>query len=791
MSMRVFASLLLAGIASALPVVTDDRGYGQLDISAMGQKIAMTYAGFDHVITYNFETKRFNAFDMRRSLGVNDTCDYLVFPPLINNVEHRDVFTTMSELSGTRDMMHMTFLGKEQWMMQNTGTGEYEVMRCSGFMPQQKELPCEVYNVGCNAKQMKGNARFFYAGVSDRVIRYDPDDGTMDILSYDSDIPGGAYPFKEAMSAHFSPFTGEVEFAAVMLPDGKELLMALKLSTGEFKVWDYNSRANNIESLIQTLMVSGSLEMGYRVKHVGENSLLIYQENTGEFEVLQLDVVDGNVTITSQKRDSLFYGHPCILHTRGACVSSPGCAWCTDSATCHHLNSVRQSCSGEQCSEWVDEYSPKHLKFSEMENPTIIKDFGDEDPSSSPVSPMRGASSANSAVPITAGPHDEVELEDGLKMNPELGMVFTPPLGNPEHKMDDRFVPFNQQKFPEVEASEYKMNNAVAARKVHIRSPIGDAGLQETPTDDALEPPPQGTTNVTLISPCDRAPAKSMLKTEKFEPPVVDPPEPLPKFNPAEEGTQGGEDMMNLILSKFSSLAPKSMNVKADRDFEETARVPKSSKDYLNKAFNPPQPTQITQKPPKQTEDPVVPVKLEAYTDGQMESGILEQDRSGPVHSQQGFAMANAQFKSESIYRPWVPNPEVTTLEHKGELTGRNSVTVYDHQLLDEFLAANRSDAGTVVEGTDFEDKSVDTVAGKKTEDANDDGNGVNEDEVINGCCVYPVGDTSKVKGATYTFVDGAASGCTKPGSFRPSMTCKHVKAKFYATPTADIPIPT
>merc|ERR1712019_84337 len=128
----------LVAVALALPVSDDGRGYGQIDISGMGQKIAMSYLGFDHILTYNFETKRFNAFDMRRHLPVNETCDYLVFPPLINNVEHRDVFTTMGELTGTRDKIHLTFLGKEQWMMQNTGTGEYEILRCSGFMPQQK-----------------------------------------------------------------------------------------------------------------------------------------------------------------------------------------------------------------------------------------------------------------------------------------------------------------------------------------------------------------------------------------------------------------------------------------------------------------------------------------------------------------------------------------------------------------------------------------------------------------------------------------------------------------------------
>lgn len=180
-------------------------------------------------------------------------------------------------------------------------------------------------------------------------------------------------------------------------------------------------------------------------------------------------------------------------------------------------------------------------------------------------------------------------------------------------------------------------------------------------------------------------------------------------------------------------------------------------------------------------------MKLEAYTDGQMESGILEQDRSGPVHSQQGFAMANAQFKSESIYRPWVPNPEVTTLEHKGELTGRHSVTVYDRVLLDAFLAANRSkDSGTVVEGDDFQDKNIDTVAGKNEQSVDDDGHD-DQDGIITGCCVYPVGDTSALRGATYTFVDGLAAGCSKPGTFRPSMSCDAVKKKFYSTPEADV----
>merc|ERR1719446_416472 len=91
-----------------------------------------------------------------------------------------------------------------------------------------------------------------------------------------------------------------------------------------------------------------------------------------------------------------------------------------------------------------------------------------------------------------------------------------------------------------------------------------------------------------------------------------------------------------------------------------------------------------------------------------MESGAPSPARVS-VFSQQGFAMANAQFKSESILNPYVPSPEETSHEHKTDLSGRFSKPTYSE---DVSLPSAESDEAHFIEGSAFRDVNVELSAG-------------------------------------------------------------------------------
>lgn len=723
----------VAMVAAVLCVLTFGRASASESTLTPGfdvpgaQRLTMAYVGFDHMIKYNLDTHTFDAFDLRRHMAANESCDYFVFPPLIQNAPTHSAMTAVAEVTKTIGQVNLAFLGDENFLLQNSATGEYEVRRCSGFMPQQKELPCEVYNVGCD-DAMKGSARFFYGGVTHRVIRYDHAEKLIEVLFFDSDIPGGSYPFKPVIKAQFAPFDGEVEFAVMQLPDnGGEVILALEVETGAFKVWKYNSAAKSIAELIQDAVFEGTLEVGFHVRTLTENSLLVFHETSGDFEVLRIMAdTNGDLLLESAKRDNIYMGHSCIEHTRGACILSSGCGWCEDDATCHQLDNLRQPCDKRfTCASIVDAYSPDFKKFVEVENPAIQREFGDES-SESPVSPLRGTNPAVAATPTSGALHEDDHLEDAIDVNPERGTVFLPPAPSTNHGMDVGYKTPLAQQWPSIDQSTDKMNSASGdvQRSLHVVTPAGDDAAQVAPPPsptDGRDPIDDPTVNVTAVSkPCDKQKTKSLLEEETFVPSAgagakktsgtqqVD-----PAFDPAEDATRQGHDLMNGVLTRFSSLAPKTMNFKAPEERTiEQARMGVGADNYAAVRFAPPAPTQVVPKPASKPEEAVaVPAAQNPPLEGDaMDDGAPAATRmSLSSFTQQGFAMANAQFKSESIENPFVPDATETSLEHKADLTGLRSLPTAE---ADVTLPAAVSDEGNFVEGSAFRDVQVAVTAG-------------------------------------------------------------------------------
>lgn len=720
-----------------------------------GQKLTMSYVGFDHMVMYNLDTHTFDAFDMRRNLGANETCDYFVNPPLIHGAPLHSAMTSVAEVRGTIDGMHMTFLGGEMFLLQNAVSGEYEIRRCSGFMPQQKTLPCEVYNVGCD-DAMKGSSRYFYGGVNSRVIRYEQSSNLFQVLFFDSDIPGGSYPFQLVMQSNFMSMTGELEFAVLQVPghDGNgEILFAADVNTGSFKAWNYDSSAKDIKGLIGKQVMEGQIDKGYHVRSMTENTLLLFHETTGDFETIRITLsttVDSSssLVLSSIKRDNIYMGHGCIQHTRGACVTSPGCGWCPDDLTCHQVDNLRKPCDATvYCSSGlVDAYSPDYLKYSEVENPVVEHDFGDE-PSESPVSQLRGTDPTQAAVPIQAPLHEDDKLEFGIDVNPEKGTIFTPPSPNANHLMDDIVVKREEIKWPSIGFSEDKMNEATGFEKRHLHtlSPTGHDDALQVPPSPQVEEEQQGQDealqNVTVGKPCAKSQTKSLLKEETYVPAEVPSTSKANaaalSFGPTEDATQSGHDLMNGVRTYFSALAPKTMNLKsASRDVDESKLVPHDEHEYDGVQFVPPAPHQVLPKLPVKKEAPVQApnVTNPFLVEESMEDGTKEMRMNSPVSSQQGFAMANAQYKSESIYQPFVPSPFETSAEHRLDFSGKTSLPTL---LNDESIPSANDDESNFIEGTAFKDVHVAVAAGKM---------GVRDDTAP---LPSPVDEFTKVKAGT------------------------------------------
>eukprot|EP00298_Acanthocystis_sp_HF-20_P013810 c20512_g7_i1.p1 GENE.c20512_g7_i1~~c20512_g7_i1.p1 ORF type:complete len:733 (-),score=315.79 c20512_g7_i1:106-2256(-) len=660
------------------------------------------YVGYDHVLNYNPSNGTLQAFDMRRNLTRNDTCDFFIYPPLVQNAKFTDALT----LSLNPDAINLSFLGYEMFMIQDGDAGNYVIRRCSGFMPQQSALPCEVYAAGKSA-YFQNPARFFYGGFN-RVIRYEPINQTIDVLFFDADVHGGGYPFgaRPLFSGSFQQFTGAIDIAYFYVTKGKdthEFIIAQEQNSGAFKVFKYNSKSASFEGAFGSIVMTGSLAARHRVRTLLENEVIAYDENDGDYEIWKFSV-DSNskLVIETIKRDNIGNEHGCIFHDRQACVSHANCGWCADSLSCHTLSSNRTACDGSPCRNMVDRYSSDKVKFQpyEFPLPNAVAIFGDEPGDLK--SPLRNLSQG-SAVPISRDSDlQDEKIGDGLVVNPSEGVVFFPPSNVAVPCMDDKFVDPKFVPAPEIANQLSTMNTYDGSPASEIRvSPLGDA--QHDPN---CERPIHSNSSISNVL------AKKLNSTViPAQPNTFSPAESVKYsetgvWSPSTDGTAMEEDLMNGVRSQHSSLMPKGDGLAVYRpDAIDTAPPPQASNQVVSEF----RPREGFSKPLTNS----VPIASliphqSTYTASEMELGVpfsgklyFDGVQSGGVDSfttvDQQSAMNNAQFLSPKIDVPRIENVFAVSGEHRHDRTGIEQA---------EGQLPGKKDTG-VIEGTATKDISL------------------------------------------------------------------------------------
>eukprot|EP00299_Pterocystis_sp_00344_P005745 c17484_g1_i1.p1 GENE.c17484_g1_i1~~c17484_g1_i1.p1 ORF type:complete len:752 (+),score=216.87 c17484_g1_i1:29-2284(+) len=634
----------------------------------------LTYVGYDHLVHYNAATGALRAFDFHRRLPDNDTCDFFVFPPLIESTKFIDVMT----MASPPEKLFINYMGAEMFLVQDSVTGGYTIRKCSGFMPQQTKLPCEVWTVGHDPSFKEPN-RFFFAG-DNRVIRYNSHTRAFDLLWFDTDIHGGGFPFgsKPVLTGQFGAFPDDatVGFAVVHLnKPSMDLILAHDETAGTFKVWQFKKSAKSIEGLIGQLVLTGTLLPHYQIKTLGENQVVAYDRRTGDYEVWRFEIDSGRVQLKVVKSDSLESGHGCIHHDRQTCIAHKTCGWCADSITCHQLNSQRLPCDGTKCMSIIDEFSPASKKFQRYEIPiaSALKEFGDK-PADNPVSPLRKLSETGASPILRDNDLADESILEGVKTNPSEGIVFVPPRSSNVPCMDSEYQDPRTLPPPDLKAAENNMNLFDGAYvKPEILSPLGDAKHQH---DDSgcVDVVTNGLRNVTKpSSPAANATYPPVPGSDALASvPEIPLDSATEEFIPMHLGTAMEEDLMNAVRSHYSSLMPKGNNLRTDRPEANDPPAPPTEEMLNEMKFHPKDPNY--RKLSRTMQPHMLIPEIEPYTSSQMETGVPQNSHvatdvmaSSPV---QYKAMANAQFQSSSIYSPPIASPSRVTREHSNDLTG-------------------------------------------------------------------------------------------------------------------------
>lgn len=656
-----------------------------LAVVAIADQHVFTYVGYDHLLDYDPVNGNIRAFDFRRHLRENEQCDIFVYPPLIEKSKFIDVMTSAMD----PDEVSISYLGNENFLVQDGKTGVYTIRRCSGFMPQQTRIPCEVWAVGRNDDFLSPN-RYFYGGDS-KVIRYNYKTQAFDLIFYDSDIHGGGYPFGKTslVSAQFSAFpeNSRVSFAFVTVKGpSTDLLVALNEDSGEFKVWKYNKNAEGrIDQLVGQMMMTGSILPKYNIKTMGEDNLIAYDRITGDFEVLKFVLVDGRLKVSSVKRDNIELGHGCIFDNRQECIEHSQCGWCGDSLTCHQLDSSRNPCDGTKCSNLVDQSSPEHIRYQSYEtpNPSKLRVFGEE-PANNPVSPLRHLHDSSANPILRANDLQDEKIMDSYITNPSEGIVYIPPKSLTIPCMDDDYIDPRDLPGPNITDHMATMNdfNGTAV-PVSYHSPVGDATSQYAPPCGDSATPAAAIKNVTK-SPALEAEEREFLTN--YRPPENFVEAHDSNYLPPDDNTAREEDLMNGVLSHFSSLMPKGNDVAVIRPDALDTALPPTSKEIIETTFKPAEGNrwakrvtvkEALQPTPPEFDAPPVDKTIPIYDDGQMDEGVRTSNykSSGAATSYEPFdhtqmgAMINSD-NTLSMLNPPVTAPQLVSEENHHDLTG-------------------------------------------------------------------------------------------------------------------------
>lgn len=658
--------------------------------AACAERHVFTYVGFDHLLDYNPATGNLRAFDFRRHLPENEQCDIFVYPPLIEKADFIDAVTSF--IAPTE--VFISYLGGEYFLVQDDDSGRYTVRRCSGFMPQQTRIPCEVWAVGHDSAFLAPN-RYFFAGEG-RVIRFHRFSQAFDLLSFDADVHGGGFPFGKTpiIAAQFSAFPegANVSFAfasiaSIASEPRLDVMIALDEDRGEFKVWKYSVGAEkDISLLVGQLLMTGSVLPHFELKTMGEDALVAYDKTTGDFEIWRLEMVNGHLKLVTVKRDNIQSGHGCIFSNRQDCIASPQCGWCADSVTCHQLNRYREPCDGTRCLDIVDEYSSEHKKFQQFEIPiaSSIREFGSA-PAVNPLSPLRKLHD-DSADPLLRDSDLEDEpIMNNTRTNPSFGVVFVPPKSSNVPCMDNEYDDPKTLPSPNIRSQEETMNAADGlASPVVIHSPLGEASGQVAPP--CPEPEPSAVVkNVTKLN------FPGMNATFPQESPQSDYKAPsiassaaedmVDIYNPNNDGTARESDLMNGVVSHYSSLMAKENDVAAVRPDLYDPPAPESPQMVREMTFKPREPSR-RKSFPSNVLSPSEKHVILPYSSRQMESNLpmfgdfLASNAPPSQESEDGtqkHAMTATQFRSTSIFNAPFIAPAAITAENILDVTGSES----------------------------------------------------------------------------------------------------------------------
>jgi hypothetical protein len=338
-----------------------------------------------------------------------------------------------------------------------------------------------------------------------------------------------------------------------------------------------------------------------------------------------------------------------------------------------------------KCTRWVTQFSPEHIKYQAFETPlaSALKEFGDR-PADNPVSPLRKLS-YNSAIPILRGNdfQDETIL-DGYHTNPSEGLVYVPPKAAPPPCMDDEFIDPRDLPPPNIRAQETVMDTAAgAAVPVGFVSPIGDAAYQ-------YEPPCDNVTghavikNVTMKSyPNMNATFIPDVKTTDYKAPevIATKAEAFNLYLPTNDGTAQEEDLMNFVVSHYSSLMSKENDVAVKKPYADDPPAPPSPAMIKELTFKPRE-GGVRNLPKYLEPEPHGFHEIKDYSVAQMEEN--ETPRSStklasdcaesfePSTRVQQNAMANSQFITDNILNPPLTPSVIVTQENVHDQTGRD-----------------------------------------------------------------------------------------------------------------------
>merc|ERR1711998_30069 len=324
------------------------------------------YAGFDHILSVD-KNGNVTAFDYRRKLTANSTCDIVAMPPLVKEAALDDwILDGISKVASPKKPLQYTYLGYELYMTEQKDVGAYIIRRCRDFRPQLTELPCEAFSTGLS-DMFRAPKKTVFLG-NNRVMIVDTTFGDFTVHPFDADVHSGGDPFKFEMGPLFSgklPITVGLEkakFAHVKV-DGETDILLIQAGDGRTTGFKYNGIALSADEFLLKPVLKMNTAWNTTITTLGENRVLSYAPNL-DYEVRQIYLNGSDYKAALLNTGNLGGGVDCMADTAPSCVKRKGCAWCPSTYTCHNYDQKSNIfCDRHQCG------APPILEETLGENP--------------------------------------------------------------------------------------------------------------------------------------------------------------------------------------------------------------------------------------------------------------------------------------------------------------------------------------------------------------------------------------------------------------------------------------